>query len=134
MRGFAFLLVLCAIVFGAGCVVDTAPDGAKKTPPGDGPRIVFDPSRRPLPEIPQPNDVATFPDPTSRTGRRINVSVEAPTRLEAAAREGFNSLEGWGTFAPISVAFERSPSVPETEPALDLESIAGRTRDYDPAD
>src|SRR5687767_6170794 len=121
MRGLVLLLVLCAIV--AGCVVDTIPDGARKTPDGDGPKVVFDPSRRPLPEIPQPNDVATFPDPTSRTGRRINVSAVAPTRLEAVAREGFNTLEGWGTFAPMTVAFEAP---------LDLEDIASRTRDYDP--
>src|SRR4029079_8423368 len=65
-------------------------------------------------------------DPTSRTGRRINVSVVAPTRRETIAREGFNSLEGWGTFAPITVAFG-SP--------LDLEDVARRTTsDYDPGD
>src|SRR5687767_15091290 len=123
MRVLAFLAL--AILLVVGCVVDTVPDGAKRTPLGDGPRVVFDPSRRPLPEIPQPNDVATFADPTSRTGRRINVSVVAPTRLESVAREGFNSLEGWGTFAPITVAFERE---------IDLEDISSRTRDYDPAD
>jgi hypothetical protein len=114
-----------------GCGIDTAPDGARATPAGDGPEIVFDTSRRPLPEIPQPNDIATFADPTSRTGRRINVSLVAPTRLETAARDGFNSLEGWGTFAPITVAFANKTT---DTTAIDLEEVARRTGDYDPAD
>src|SRR5512142_50169 len=80
------------------CDVDTAPGGARRTPDGDGPRVVFDLTRRPLPEIPQPNDIDTFPDPSSRTGRRINVSLVSPTRLESQARADFGSLEGWGTF------------------------------------
>ena len=118
----------------SACVVDTAPDGARRTPEGDGPLVVFDTTRRPLPEIPQPNDVATFADPTSRTGRRINVSLVAPTSFEAIARQGFDTMEGWGTFAPISVAFARSASTPELEAAIDLADVARRTRDYDPAD
>lgn len=126
-------LVAFALSF-AACAVDTAPEGARRTPPGDGPTVVFEATRRPLPEIPQPNDVATFADPTSRTGRRVNVSMVAPTRMETAARGGFNELEGWGTFAPITVAFERSERTPETEPALDLEDVAARTSTWDPAD
>ncbi|MDB4933962.1 MAG: hypothetical protein JWP87_934 [Labilithrix sp.] len=127
------VVVACAIAttIAPGCAIDTAPDGARRTPAGDGPEIVFDTSRRPLPEIPQPNDVATFADPTSRTGRRINVSLVAPTRLETAAREGFNSLEGWGTFAPITVAFANKTT---DDTAIDLEAVAQRTADYDPAD
>ena len=122
----SFASLVAACVLASGCAIDTAPSGARVTPAGDGPAIVFDTTRRPLPEIPQPNDIATFADPTSRTGRRINVSVVAPTRLESVAREAFNSLEGWGTFAPITVAFA-SP--------LDLEDVARRTTgDYDPAD
>lgn len=116
------------------CTVDTAPEGTRRTPAGTGPLVVFDTLRRPLPEIPQPNDVATFADPTSRTGRRLNVSLVAPTSFESIARQGFDSVEGWGTFAPITVAFARSDSTPEIEAALDLEDIAARTRGYDPAD
>ena len=118
----------------SACEVDTAPAGARLTPPGDGPLVVFDTLRRPLPEIPQPNDVATFADPTSRTGLRINVSTVAPTGIEAISRQGFDSLEGWGTFAPITVAFARDPRTGDLDPALDLQDIAARTRDYDPAD
>src|SRR4051812_3837731 len=120
--------------FAPACGIDTAPDGARRTPPGDGPKVVFDTSRRPLPEIPQPNDIAPFADPSSRTGRRINVSLVAPTRLESVAREGFNSLEGWGTFAPITVAFAKSPKADPAAPAIDIEEVARRTADYDPAD
>lgn len=130
----ASLLALALGASASACTVDTAPEGARRTPPGTGPRVVFDTLRRPLPEIPQPNDVATFADPTSRTGRRLNVSLIAPTRFEGVARQGFDEMEGWGTFAPISVAFERSASTPEIEAAIDLEDVAARTRDYDPAD
>jgi len=134
VSGLVLLVASCMLA--AGCEIDTAPDGARATPPGDGPKIVFDTARRPLPEIPQPNDIATFADPTSRTGRRINVSLIAPTRLESVAREGFNSLEGWGTFAPITVAFARNDkaSADPNATAIDLEEIAQRTADYDPGD
>jgi len=127
-------LVFAAAALAPACAVDTAPSGARATPPGDGPTVVFDAARRPLPEIPQPNDVATFADPTSRTGRRINVSLVSPTRFEDVARAGFASLEGWGTTAPITVAFERAHDADATAPAVDLDDIAARTRDYDPAD
>jgi hypothetical protein len=93
---------------------------------GDGPVVVFDPERRPIPEIPFPNDVATFADPTSRTGRRVNVSLVAPTRIERAAREGFDDMEGWGTYAPIAVRFSRGALQDPAEPALDLEGVRAR--------
>ena len=133
VRNSRLFVVVCALAgtVAPGCGVDTAPDSARATPPGTGPQIVFDTTRRPLPEIPQPNDIATFADPTSRTGRRINVSLVSPTRLESVAREGFNSLEGWGTFAPITVAFANTS--PDGT-ALDLEEVARRTSDYDPSD
>src|SRR5687767_9686881 len=106
MRAQLALIGIVLTIGASACDVDRAPEGARRTPDGDGPRVVFDVTRRPLPEIPQPNDVATFADPTSRTGRRINVSLVAPTHLEERARADFTSLEGWGTFAPFTVAFE----------------------------
>jgi hypothetical protein len=113
--------VLCLIgtIALAGACDDLAPTGLRATPPGTGPAIVFDLTVRPLPEIPFPNDIATFADPTSRTGRRVNPSLVAPSSLERVAREGIGSLEGWGTFAPIFVRF----SAP-----LDLDRIANRMR------
>jgi hypothetical protein len=73
---------------------------------GTGPRIVWDLTARPLPEIPLPNDVATFPDPSSPTGLRVNASLIAPTGIESRLRGHFDALDGWGTFAPITVAFD----------------------------
>ncbi len=78
---------------------------------------MFDMSAPELPEIPLPNDVATFADPSSRTGRRVNVSTLAATQMETAERMGMTGLEGWGTTAPITVRFQ---SRSRSEPALDL--------------
>ena len=120
----------------AACAVDTAPTGLHRTPAGPGARVVFDTARRPLPEIPLPNDVATFPDPTSRTGVRVNVSMVAPTNMERAARDGLNDMEGWGTYAPMWASFAKSPLADPREPALDLAEIRRRMPkgDFDFAD
>lgn len=142
MRGRSGWALFPWVLFGAAtlstsaasCAVDTIPEGARRTPAGDGPRVVFDMNHRPLPDVPLPNDVATFADPTSRTGRRVNVSLSTPTRFETAQREGFAAMEGWGTFAPITVSFRRSDDTAEVAPALDLDDIAARTVDYEPAD
>ncbi len=114
------------VVVAIACSMDTIPTGLQPTPAGDGPVVQFDVTARPLPNIPAPNDVATFADPTSRTGRRINVSLIAPTDLEDDARSGFAEMEGWGTFAPISVSFSRAPGIALSEPAIDLEDLRAR--------
>ena len=72
---------------------------------------------RPLPEIPLPNDLATRYDPDSPTGRRVNASLVAPTEFERRTRVLFDSLDGWGLFAPITIPF-RGP--------LDVRAIAAR--------
>ena len=117
----------------AACAIDTAPSGLRKTPPGTGPAVVFDLVHRPLPQVPLPNDVATFPDPTSRTGRRINASIVAPTGIEENARSAFDEMEGWGTSAPISVQFARGGDADAHDSVLDLEDIKARMggHDYD---
>lgn len=85
-----------------------------------GPRITYDLLAKPLPEIPFPNDVATRLDVDSPTGRRINVSMIAPTLLEQDVRAEFNLLDGFGTFAPMYVSFERDiDPVAVREAALD---------------
>ena len=127
--GTRFLFLLSAVatcVLGQACVIDTAPDGLRATPAGNGPVVKFDTSHRPLPEVPLPNDVATFADPTSRTGRRVNVSLVAPTRMEQQARSDFQTLEGWGVTAPISVSFARPEGADPREAAIDLEDVASR--------
>jgi hypothetical protein len=105
------------------CPMDTVPAGLRATPTGPGARVVFDLTRRPLPELPLPNDVATFADPTSRTGLRPNISLVAPTHMERVARAGLSSLEGWGTYAPITVAFSKSETASPADPAIDLDRV-----------
>ncbi len=122
MRFLALRLVFHALVL-ASCSVDTIPAGLRSTPPGTGPVVVFDLLAQPLPDIPTPNDIATFPDPTSRTGRRLNASLVAPTRLEKAARSQFDEMEGWGTYAPITVRFDRGPDVAAPAAAIDLDEL-----------
>src|SRR5690242_6247668 len=115
---------LSAVLAAGACGIDTAPDGLRATPPGSGPVIKFDVTHRPLPEVPLPNDVATFADPTSRTGRRVNVSLVAPTLIERTAREDLSSMEGWGVSAPITVSFARAPGADPRDAAIDLDDVA----------
>ena len=100
----------------------TGGDPAINTPatgPGTGPRVVWDLGHRPLPEIPIPNDLATYRDDNSPTGLRINASLVAPTRLESAFRAQFDELDGWGVYQGITIPFP-----PGTE--LDLGNIVRR--------
>jgi hypothetical protein len=118
-----------ALVFPAllACAPAAAPDGLAPTPAGSGAMVKFDVYQRPLPEIPLPNDFATRFDPGSPTGLRVNASLVAPTQWESSTRAGLDQLDGWGTFAPLSVAF--------TEP-LDVLNIMRRHigDDYDFSD
>lgn len=82
-----------------------------------GPTVVWDADARPLPDLPFPNDAATRLDPSSATGRRLNISEEAPTELERRTRARFNQLDGFGTYTPITVRFDAP---------LDLGVIADR--------
>ncbi|MBM4371113.1 MAG: hypothetical protein FJ098_05640 [Deltaproteobacteria bacterium] len=99
----------------AGCAAE--PAGLSESAPGGGPRVVWDLEARPLPEIPFPNDAATRFDPGSPTGRRLNLSLQAPTEQEAEVRLLANRLDGFGTFAPISLPLDA---------AVDLEDLARR--------
>lgn len=139
LRPLALGLVL-TVTLGVACVMDRAPSGLRRTPDGPGPVVRFDLGHAPLPEIPIPSDVATWADPTSRTGLRLNASLVAPTSVEEKARAQFSKMEGWGTFAPIWVSFDvdRTQEGYEeyTGPALDLANVRRRHRgdDYDFAD
>ena len=99
-------LLLAVGAFALSCA--GPPTGLAPTPDGDGPAVSFDLLKRPLPEIPLPNDLATRPDRDAATGKRVNVSLIAPTTLETLVRQEMNSVDGWGTFAPITVAFDQS--------------------------
>jgi len=80
--------------------------GLRTTPLGTGPAVTWDLDHKPLPEVPLPNDVATRRDPTSPTGRRINVSLQATTLAERKLRAKVNGMDGFGLFSPISVSFD----------------------------
>lgn len=115
---FRILLALSA----AGCA-SPEPEGLRLSDPGSGAQVRFDLFKKPLPEIPFPNDIATRFDASSPTGRRINASMVAPTEWEVATRGQVDQLDGWGTFSPITVAFSKP---------LDVEVIFDRHRDnYD---
>ncbi|MFK7985862.1 MAG: hypothetical protein AB8I08_07500 [Sandaracinaceae bacterium] len=101
----------------AACDGGGLPEGWQATPDGDGPGVVWNLEAEPLPEIPLPNDVATWPDPSSPTGRRVNASLVAPSGMERRLRQEFDRLDGWGTFAPVTVSFDAR---------LDLEALVAR--------
>ncbi len=105
-HSFLGLAVLALLSSAPACTGNDMARGWAETQPGDGPRILWNLDAEPLPELPLPNDVATWPDPTSPTGRRINVSQIAPTGFERFTRELFDRLDGWGTYAAISVPFD----------------------------
>ncbi len=115
----ACLAVLALAACTAGEPIDTR---SAHAPDGRGPRVVWDLGARPLPEVPLPNDVATAPDSTSATGVRVNASMIAPTGGERTLRQQFDELDGWGTFMPISVAFDDD---------LDVQNILSRQQDDD---
>jgi hypothetical protein len=121
-------LVLTPLLAGTvlACISDTIPVPLQATPPGTGPAIVFDLVARPLPNIPLPNDVATFPDPTSRTGVRVNASLIASTNMERVTRVGFDQMEGWGTDETIAVAFTKPSDQDPHLPAVNLQNVASR--------
>ncbi len=101
------------------------PHDGPPTPAGTGPTVRWDLRHKPLPEIPLPNDTATILDPTSPTGRRLNVSLLATTALERDAREKFDRLDGFGVSMPVSVAFDAP---------LDLDALSERHDDDDMRD
>jgi hypothetical protein len=96
------------------------PDGLGARVETGGPSVVWDVAAVPLPEIPLPNDAATRLDPTSATGRRLNISLDAPTETERQVRAHFNEMDGFGTYAPITVRFDAP---------LDLDVLAAAHRD-----
>jgi hypothetical protein len=117
MRRTLFALLLCACARGSV-------DGLAPAEDTGGPKVLFDLKHTPLPEVPLPNDIATRPDPTSPTGLRVNASQIAPTRLEQNVRRLLDGLDGFGIYAPITVAFDKD---------LDVLDLYARQNDTDPA-
>jgi hypothetical protein len=105
-------LILVGIIFTSVLIMNCGqednepPEGLAETPSGNGPIIKFDLDARPFPEIPFPNDLATTVDDSSPTGKRLNVSLIAPTWLESDLREKIDRLTGFGIFGSATVSFE----------------------------
>lgn len=104
MRIWRALALAAFAALATGCG-DETPQGWRVTPAGAGPMVTWDLNFDTLPLIPLPNDVATWPDPSSPTGRRINASVLVPTGIERMTRSRFNELDGWATYGPITIPF-----------------------------
>lgn len=120
MKRILDLIALAVIALAFGC---TGPDGLHPAPAADT-TVKFDFHAKPLPEIPLPNDIATRYDADSATGRRINASLIAPTRVEQEVRTLIDELDGWGVSQAITIPF--------TGPIDPLSLIAGhRDADYD---
>src|SRR5690606_38176285 len=100
-------LVLLVAISAAAWACDAPESGLGPTARAGGPVVKFDLDHKPLPEIPFPNDLATTPDPDSAIGRRVNISLIAPTTVERFIRERAYRLEGFSTFAPAWVAFDQ---------------------------
>ena len=98
--------MLLAGILLAACSGGGVPMGWRGTPDGDGPTVLWELDARPLPKVPLPNDIATWPDPTSPTGLRVNVGKLAPTSIETLLRNQFDELDGWSAYGPIEVAFD----------------------------
>src|SRR2546425_3249626 len=94
---------LCAL---AGCLSRQPIEGLAPARDTGGPRIVFDPTRKPLAQIPFPNDLATRPHPGSPTRLRVNSSLAAPSQLELRTRAPLDQPHGFGTYAPITLSFD----------------------------
>lgn len=82
-----------------------------------GPRITWDLHAHPFPIVPFPNDVATVVDPTTSTGRRLNVSLLGGSGQEEKVRKFVNQMSGFGVYSALTVAFDAP---------LDLHNIVAR--------
>ncbi|NOZ02799.1 MAG: hypothetical protein GXP54_13055, partial [Deltaproteobacteria bacterium] len=103
MKRFPVVIFSLAVLGACGL----GPRGIAPTPSGNGPMVQWDLTVKPLPEIPFPNNAATRADPGSRTGLRLNLSIQSGTELESEIREKADGLDGFGTFAPITVSFDK---------------------------
>ena len=120
--------ISCMIGLGAlllmTCDGGTLAEGLMPTQDGDGPIVIFDLYHKPLPKVPLPTNIAARPDPDSPTGIRLNVSHHAETEVESGIRRQIDDLDGWGTYSPISAAFECEGD--RDGICLDLDNIARR--------
>lgn len=97
---------LCALVSIHCSPGNETPLGLSTTLETGGPRVEFDLDERPFPNIPFPNDLATRLDPTSPTGRRVNISMVGASEAEERVRRALNRSSGFGVYSPLTVSFD----------------------------
>ncbi|MCC7535873.1 MAG: hypothetical protein IT379_06655 [Deltaproteobacteria bacterium] len=106
MRRTSWFLFTAVVSMASGCDGGGLPDVWRATPAGDGPRVRWDLEAEPIAEIPLPNDIATWPDPTTATGRRLNPSQIVETSMEGMTRQHVAQLDGWSTYGAITIPFD----------------------------
>jgi len=76
-------------------------------PGGDGPAVLYEPDAKPIPQLPFPNNVLCKSDDSTATGLRLNIPITGDTEFEKHLRRRVDQLDGFGTFAPITVSFSK---------------------------
>ncbi|GMV42274.1 MAG: hypothetical protein AMXMBFR64_39900 [Myxococcales bacterium] len=118
VRGAVVTGALITLAAVAGCQGDDTPGLGPALLKGQlpGPRVVFDPLRRPDPEVPFPSDLATRIGPDGASS--LNVSTEGATAYERRFRKHLNEIPGFSGMTPISVSFDAP---------IDLRTVTDKT-------
>lgn len=123
-RRHSLRALLCASACALACAkTDVSFQGLAAARHTGGPTVRFDLETRPLPEVPFPNDLLTRVDAQSPTHLRVNLPLNLASKTEQVALARLNELDGFATFAPISVSFDKP---------LDVLDLWTRQNDADP--
>lgn len=122
LRSVLSLSLAAGAVAGLSCVPQSAPEGLRSSPPGEGPQVVFQWAEGEALSVPFPNDLLTRADRSASTGRRLNLSTLAPTALAGSLQKDLLAHDGFSAFAPITVAFDAP---------LDVAALDGRGRPFE---
>ena len=110
MSRLTFIVALLLSVVACACGDYGADKGVAGTVTSDqapfGPKIIYDPLRRPVAEIPFPNDLMLRPSDETTNGVAWNISEEAPTAVERRIRREMGKLDGFGVYSPVFVPFD----------------------------
>ncbi len=72
---------------------------------GMGPKIKFDPLKKPIAEVPFPNNISLAFNDLSPTLSQLNLSEQSRTSLLIKSRQDLNQVAGFAPFTPIFVPF-----------------------------